>query len=695
MRRRSHAGRVVLMARLLTADHPRPSSRPDTASPSWADGILWALFACHLVAIGIFPVHDTDTWWHLSQGRFYVDNGLAVSDPFSYTTEGNEWVKFSWAADTLYYLTWRSLGFDALVILRFLILAAVMAILHALGRRAGLAPAMSIPLLVMASLAMQFRLLIRPESVSFLALGGTMVVLFALKGLPVWGAYLLLLPQLLWVNVHASFVFGIAIPGLVLVTNLLHFGLLEPGWGLLKLDRSRILHLGVAVALLPLVTLLTPNRWGLLTFPFRQNSMVHLEAFYEWMSLRALPRLHPSLWEVVVVVALVLLGYLGVTLFLVRKERRLDPVALGLVASMGVYAVLHNRAVPFFFIAFVPVLAASLAQAARHLGPDSGRLRRGRALAGLLLVGVVATRVLGDPLYHWGFGATREVPEAGCRFLEREGLDGRVFNSYDNGGYLIWRRFPRNLVFIDGRYDAVLYPESQLEAYMSALKDVNLLTRLCRSWGVEILVMTPGQLDPAIWGDRRWTLVFWDPWVDIFVATEGRYAALATSRGFREVRGREGSGYLAALRSDPAAWQRAIEELRRAAADSPDNWMAWTGLAQELSAVTPDDGAGRLEALTRLVELTDRGEWAAARQAERAYVLMGLDRTAEARAAAEDALAMDPGQTAAHRLLAAVGQRTGDPELARLHLRALIDQLPPDDPQLPTLQGRLRDLADP
>jgi hypothetical protein len=36
-------------------------------------------------------------------------------------------------------------------------------------------------------------------------------------------------------------------------------------------------------------------------------------------------------------------------------------------------------------------------------------------------------------------------------FLEREGVDGRLFNDVRFGGYLIWRRHPAAKVFIDGR----------------------------------------------------------------------------------------------------------------------------------------------------------------------------------------------------------------------------------------------------
>jgi hypothetical protein len=45
-------------------------------------------------------------------------------------------------------------------------------------------------------------------------------------------------------------------------------------------------------------------------------------------------------------------------------------------------------------------------------------------------------------------------PESACRFLAAEGFpqETRLYNAYDDGGYLIWRA-ARYRVFIDGRTD--------------------------------------------------------------------------------------------------------------------------------------------------------------------------------------------------------------------------------------------------
>jgi hypothetical protein len=45
------------------------------------------------------------------------------------------------------------------------------------------------------------------------------------------------------------------------------------------------------------------------------------------------------------------------------------------------------------------------------------------------------------------------IPIKATDFILREGINGRMFNTYHYGGYLIYRLYPQQLVFIDGRAD--------------------------------------------------------------------------------------------------------------------------------------------------------------------------------------------------------------------------------------------------
>ena len=45
------------------------------------------------------------------------------------------------------------------------------------------------------------------------------------------------------------------------------------------------------------------------------------------------------------------------------------------------------------------------------------------------------------------------IPVKATDFIQREGIEGRMFNTYHYGGYLIYRLYPQQRVFIDGRAD--------------------------------------------------------------------------------------------------------------------------------------------------------------------------------------------------------------------------------------------------
>lgn len=48
---------------------------------------------------------------------------------------------------------------------------------------------------------------------------------------------------------------------------------------------------------------------------------------------------------------------------------------------------------------------------------------------------------------------TSEYPVAGVRYLRESGLQGRLFNTFHWGGFLIWNFYPEHKVFVDGRPD--------------------------------------------------------------------------------------------------------------------------------------------------------------------------------------------------------------------------------------------------
>jgi len=435
-------------------------------------------------------------------------------------------------------------------------------------------------------------------------------------------------------------------------------------------------------------------------FPFRQNRMLRLEWFTEWMPAWRLPGIDPTWWEVVIALLVVMLAFFAVGALLLVHERRVDPVGWGIVLSMGTYAVLRNRAVPYFVLAVLPFLALAIVRLADHLQPkDSGGssrwLERAGALACALVLSasIVDQAVLSSRFQH-GFGLrTNYFPVGAAAFLEAQRLDGRIFNTYEFGGYLIWRRWPANQVLIDGRYDAILFDEALLEAYIQAHESREALDQITQAYGVQILVPSakPGRRMASLVGHPTWARVYWDPMAEVYVRRGGPHGDLVATHEYRLTGPTDDTGYLVAYRRNPEIWARALVELRRAVGENPENLMAWLGLAQEYRAAGPTAVEQRLEALTRAAALMARAPGLGRLHAERAEALLQLGRLDEAKAEAQKALRLQRDLLLPRSVLAGIAERRGAWGEARDHLRSILSNLTPDDPRAPGIRERLEE----
>lgn len=276
-------------------------------------------------------------------------------------------------------------------------------------------------------------------------------------------------------------------------------------------------------------------------------------------------------------------------------------------------------------------------------------------------------------------------------FLERNRLDGRVFNTYMFGGYLIWRRWPSNQVLIDGRYDGILFEEALLEDYLQAYWSPAALDRITSANGVEILVLAahPNWLLPYIGKHPGWARVFWDPVAEIFVRRGGSHAELIATGEYSLTGSSSDLSYLIAYRRDPDLWARALSELRRAVTENPENGTAWLALAQEYWAKGPAAAGQRLDALTHAARLEADTPVVGRVHAERADALLQLGRLDEAKAAAQQALRLDRQLLLPYWVLALVAEGQGAWAEARDRFTELQARLDPSDERQLLVRKRL------
>jgi hypothetical protein len=108
-----------------------------------------------------------------------------------------------------------------------------------------------------------------------------------------------------------------------------------------------------------------------------------------------------------------------------------------------------------------------------------------------------------------------DMPEGGARFIEENDLPGPVFNLQPWGGYLIYRWYPRRLVFIDGRID--MFGPKIVEEYRQVVTIKPDWSEILDAYGIQtVLIAKESALSVLLLVHGGWDLVFRCEVEDVF-----------------------------------------------------------------------------------------------------------------------------------------------------------------------------------
>ena len=110
--------------------------------------------------------------------------------------------------------------------------------------------------------------------------------------------------------------------------------------------------------------------------------------------------------------------------------------------------------------------------------------------------------------------------------MQQAGLEGRVFNSHNLGGYIAWSLYPRVRVFQDSRLQA--YPAEHFRRIIDASRSQDDWNTLVAGvdWAM-ISVPRPNQLSGAgRFPAADWATVYLDDAIEIVVRRSGKFARL-------------------------------------------------------------------------------------------------------------------------------------------------------------------------
>jgi hypothetical protein len=415
--------------------------------------LLVAVLFVAIFAMAVRSPTDTDTWWHLKSGQLMWETGHVLrADPFSHTVAGNPWIDHGWLVQILLWAVYQWLGLGGLALLLAATVTAAMALVYyqCEGR--------------------PFVWAMRPQIGSFLLAALVAYLLHRYKH--TGNTRLLWLMPLLvavWVNCHGGFVIAFVLMGCYLVGEALN-RLLAPTSPQAALGPLAM----AALASIPAV-LLNPNTVKMIPYAFQTVSIGPLQDFIqEW----AAPDFHNAQFHPFIWLLLLTLGAMGLS------RQRADWTDLTLVGVFGYMGLLAARNTALFALVASPVLARHAVEAIgdlalnprlswlgalTHTHPPP-RPPRPLALLNILLLILVlagAGTKVGLDLAHlreaavWGQG----LPLDAAAYLSEHDLPGKMFNTYNWGGYLIWSLYPGVPVFVDGRTDLYALHSEVLDDY--------------------------------------------------------------------------------------------------------------------------------------------------------------------------------------------------------------------------------------
>lgn len=421
--------------------------------PRLGEVFFVAIFAA---AIGLGPQMmnvDGDLGRHITLGSYILETRtIPAQDVFSFTKLGDPLTPHEWLADVLFALAHQIAGLDGVVWLTALILSLSFWLIYKHSRDLSNMSVLALVGGIAGVGAGSLHWLTRPHifTILFTALWAIELDKVRMGLKKGWIAFPVMM--VVWANLHGAFIAGLVIWALVLLGELLE-------------RKKKINQLSHLIWIGPssiLASLLNPAGVGVwktgLGFLGNRYLVSHTAEY--------LPPdfQNPAFWP--------FLAVIGISILLLGlSQRRIKLAHLFLLGSWTAMALYSARNIPLYVVVVIPILS--------DLGARLIKEGRGRAAVDWFLnfqerISLTENNIRGG---FWGPAAvllsifllisgvrldfqsrgnmfSEEIfPVHAVDWLEQNPQGGYGFNHFPWGGYLLYRLWPDNLVFIDGQTD--------------------------------------------------------------------------------------------------------------------------------------------------------------------------------------------------------------------------------------------------
>ncbi len=497
--------------------------------PRLAALVLYALTLAAVFAIALSSLTRFDFWWYLKSGEYILTTrSIPRTDPFSFTAQGHPWINHMWLTQVILYGLYETLGRIPIIVGKSLLVAGAFGVVLATCLRRGVHPVLAVVVVTLAALAGQGYWHVRPQVITYLL---TAVYLYLLReGWEGRLRRLAWLPLLMvpWANLHAGFITGLGVLGIVTVGATLErlLGPDRPSW-------RPVGALLLVTALTAAASLLNPFGPRAVFFPLEVvSTREFMRTTVEWFS----PNFHDPQYRPFEAMLLLLFASVGLG---GTRLRVTDVLLMATFTHLGVSSIRH---IPLFAVGATPILADAVHGAIRSVWAGRGAWVRRLTQAGeaalpsiwplarapLVPAGVVAVillallagyaRLAGEP---WTSPFVQDLnelayPKRTVEFMRRERVPGPLFNVYVWGGYELWGLYPDYKVFFDGRTH--VYGEKIVEDYLEVAALKPGWKAVLDRWQIQSVLTHPGYaLTEALYASPEWRVMFVDREALLFV----------------------------------------------------------------------------------------------------------------------------------------------------------------------------------
>ena len=542
---------------------------------------LWAVLA--LVLIGVFialvPTPPHDFWWHLKAGQLVAAQGIPTTNMFAWSVPADApFVYATWLGEWLFYALYALGGPQAPILARNLLGLAGFALVAAEARRRSGSWRLAALAALLAAAMSANNLPARTQNWAWLPFGLYALILGAYAAGQARPRALVALPPLMafWVNVHGSFVLGLALLAIVAAGETLRVLFRSA-------DSADLTDKLGSVRTSSAASARSPNRTEA-SRSADSADLAHKAAAEKSLSVLSALSAHQTwgrLWPLYLAgagsLAATLLNPLGPGIFGYVVKLLTDPPSQGLVIEwqppttrtlagffffasilglLAACAVARRRpsvtdmllACAFLWLAWggqryvmwygmlvMPILAQCLAVPRRPTMPWRAPGRGERLPSTLLAIVLVAGLIVVQPPFKARLGLPQpyralfaevpgapelysaETPVAAAEYLRAHPLAGRLFNEMGYGSYLDWALYPAAQVFVDPRVE--LYPLAIWQDYLAIrdARDYNAL--LIDRYGVRRVLLdrvAMPKLAAALASDPLWQREYADARAEIY-----------------------------------------------------------------------------------------------------------------------------------------------------------------------------------